>query len=127
MADRLRVSLADDTPSDVQVFLGALAETTRHGHEKGEVCDACLPLLDLATGLYRGDFLEGFSLRDAPSFDDWARTVSESLRIKAGEAFNRLAIARAAAGDYSGAMAAVGKWVDLDPLHEPAYRLMMLL
>src|SRR6266852_4705218 len=29
--------------------------------------------LQRATSLARGEFLEGFSLRDAPAFDDWAR------------------------------------------------------
>jgi DNA-binding SARP family transcriptional activator len=30
------------------------------------------PLLQLAAANYRGDFLAGFSLGDAPGFDDWA-------------------------------------------------------
>ena len=66
-------------------------------------------------------------MRDAAEFEDWARTVTESLRIQAGVAFQRLAMARAASGEYSGALRAVHSWIELDPLHEPAYRLLMLL
>ena len=126
-ADRSRVTLADQTPSDIRTFAAELDATTHHDHDKGDVCAACIPHLERATELYRGDFLEGFSLRDAAEFEDWARTVTESLRIQAGVAFQRLAMARAASGDYSGALGSVHRWIDLDPLHEPAYRLLMLL
>lgn len=126
-ADRIRVALAEDTPSDIRTFEAELEATTHHDHDRGDVCVSCIPHLERATELYRGDFLEGFSMRDAAGFEDWARTVTESLRIQAGVAFQRLATARAATGDYSGALSAVHKWIDLDPLHEPAYRLLMLL
>ena len=33
-----------------------------------------------AVDLFRGDFMEGFALRDSPSFDDWARGEAEGLR-----------------------------------------------
>jgi DNA-binding SARP family transcriptional activator len=32
---------------------------------------ACLEALEEAVALYRGDFLEGFSLPDSAQFDDW--------------------------------------------------------
>jgi len=126
-ADRIRVTLADHVPSDIRAFASELEATGHHDHESGDVCAACIPHLERATDLYRGDFLEGFSMRDAADFEDWARTVTESFRIQAGVAFQRLAIARAASGNYSGAISAVHRWIDLDPLHEPAYRLLMLL
>lgn len=125
-ADRNRITLlAADV--DARRFDSELATTATHGHESGDVCSRCLPHLEKAADLYRGDFLEGFSIRDAPDFEDWVRNVAESYRSKAGEAFNRLAIARASAGDYPGAIAAANRWIDLDELHEPAHRLLMLL
>ena len=66
-------------------------------------------------------------MRDAPEFEDWERTVTEDFRLRAGEAFNRLAMGRAGSGDYPGAIAAVTRWIELDSLHEPAHRLLMLL
>lgn len=126
-ADRMRVALADDTPSDIRTFAQELKATTHHDHDDADVCASCIPHLERATELYRGDFLEGFSMRDAAEFEDWARTVTESLRIQAGVAFQRLAMARAASGDYSRAIRSVHRWIELDPLHEPAYRLLMLL
>jgi DNA-binding SARP family transcriptional activator/tetratricopeptide (TPR) repeat protein len=126
-ADRIRVALADDTPSDIRAFASEIEATSHHEHDIGDVCAACIPHLEKATDLYRGDFLEGFSMRDAAEFEDWARTATESFRNQAGVAFQRLAMAKAATGDYSGALRAVHRWIDLDPLHEPAYRLLMLL
>ncbi|MDP9494697.1 MAG: AAA family ATPase [Actinomycetota bacterium] len=126
-ADRIRVTLVDDTPSDIRTFTSEIEATGHHDHHGRDVCEACIPHLERATDLYRGDFLEGFSIRDAAEFEDWARTVTESLRIQAGTAFQRLAMAKAASGDYSAALRAVHRWIDLDPLHEPSYRLLMLL
>lgn len=126
-ADRLRVALSADVSSDVAGLQDLLAETASHGHDAGDVCPDCLPSLEAAVGLYRGDFLAGFSLRDAPGFDDWARTVGEGLRLVVARALDRLAAGRAAGGDYSGAIAAASRWVELDPLHEPAHRTLMLV
>lgn len=126
VADRHHVELSvDDT--DLYRFGAALAATAEHGHEPADVCSKCIRPLSEATVLYRGDFLEGFSVRDAPEFEDWERTVTEGLRLQAGEAFNRLGMALAAAGDYPSAIAAITRWVELDELHEPAHRLLMLL
>ena len=126
-ADRISVTLAEDTPSDIRAFTTEIEATFHHDHDRGDVCSLCISHLEQATALYRGDFLEGFSMRDAADFDDWARTVTESLRIQAGVAFQRLAMAKAASGDYSGALRSVHSWIELDSLHEPAYRLLMLL
>jgi len=125
-ADRHHIELSD-VETDLDQFEHALNETAGHGHDPGDVCSACVIALTEATDLYRGNFLEGFSVRDAPEFEDWERVVTENLRLQAGQAFHRLGMARAAAGDYPGAIAAVTRWVDLDTLHEPAHRLLMLL
>ncbi len=126
-ADRNRVSLLDRDDSDIVGFTEALSATNRHEHDRGAVCAECIPHLRKATDLYRGHFLEGFSVRDALMFEDWSRTTGEHFRLRAGEAFDRLANAQASTGDYSGAVAAVTRWIELDPLHEPAHRLLMLL
>ena len=35
-------------------------------------------------GVFRGDFLEGFGLRDAPGFEDWQRAEADGLRRELG-------------------------------------------
>lgn len=126
-ADRNRVSITDGYVCDVDQFNAALEETATHEHEPGDVCPSCLPPLVRAAELYKGDFLGAFAVKDAPEFEDWARTIKESMRLKAGDTFRRLAMGRASAGEYAPAIEAANWWRGLDELHEPAYRLLMLL
>ena len=126
-ADRNQVVLVGAVTSDVELLTRELEATTEHGHDPRDVCARCIPHLTRATGLYRGDFLEGFSVQGSAEFDDWVRSVAESTRMKVGEAFDRLATALAASGKYQAAIDAVTRWIDLDPLHEPAHRSLMLL
>jgi DNA-binding SARP family transcriptional activator len=125
-ADRHEVRLTDIV-ADVTRFKDAVAETRTHGHDQSEPCAACVGLLDEAAQLYGGDFLEGFFVGGAPEFEEWQRSTAEELRLMAGEVLSQLARARAAQGRYTEAIAAVSRWIDLDQLHEPAHRLLMLL
>jgi DNA-binding SARP family transcriptional activator len=126
-ADRNLVTLVGPTRSDLASLDMEIAATADHGHDPRDVCDRCIPHLRTATDLYRGEFLEGFSVKASPEFDDWVRNMSESVRIRMGGAYHRLGTALAAAGDYPGAIGAVTRWIELDPLHEPAHRFLMLL
>lgn len=84
--------------------------------------------LDDAGGLdlVRGRFLEGFSLRDAPDFDDWLATTAEHYdrRIRAGRAAR--ARSRLESGDTAGAVADAERRLAIDPLDESSHRLLML-
>jgi DNA-binding SARP family transcriptional activator/tetratricopeptide (TPR) repeat protein len=126
-ADRNRVELSPGYVCDVDRFMAAIAEIADHDHNADEVCDRCVEPLSSAAALYRGDFLGSFSVRDAPDFEDWARAVTESYRLKAGDVFQRLAMSLASTGDYTRAIDTATRWIDLDELHEPAHRLLMLL
>jgi DNA-binding SARP family transcriptional activator/Tfp pilus assembly protein PilF len=83
--------------------------------------------VDRACALAGGDFLEGFTVRDAPDFEDWAQAEAEGLRRELAGALHALAGEREAAGDLPGAVAAVQRWLALDPLHEPAHRALIRL
>lgn len=125
--DRHQIAITDQATIDLWQFEDSIQATFGHGHEDTAVCAECLPHLQRVSETYRGDFLEGFSVRGSPEFEDWARMVGESLRIRAGEALRRLAMAHAVSGNYQAAIVAVNQWVSLDQLHEPAYRMLMLL
>ncbi len=127
VADRNKVSLTGEHTSDMAEFQSAVDETAGHGHDPADVCAACIAPLGRAADLYRGDFLGAFSIKDSPEFEDWARSVTERCRARAGDTLRRLAMAHAGEGDYRKALAASSRWVDLDDLHEPAHRLTMLL
>ena len=83
--------------------------------------------LDGAADEFRGDFLEGFAVRDAPDFEDWARGEAEGLRRELTATLADLAVAREAAGDSAAAVQVVRRWLTLDPLHEPAHQALIRL
>ncbi len=71
--------------------------------------------------------MAGFGLRDSVAFDDWQFFQSESLRRELAGALERLARGRGARGEWEPAVAHARRWLALDPLHEPAHRLLMQL
>src|SRR6266567_515774 len=86
-----------------------------------------LAQLQRAASLPRGEFLEGFSLRDAPAFDDWVRFQREYWHLHTSEIFERLSQIQFEAGELEAAIETVSRWLVLDPLHEDAYRRLMRL
>jgi DNA-binding SARP family transcriptional activator len=112
---------------DVKQFRQLIAEVQMHGHSASEVCSACAGPLQAAVELYRGDFLEGFTLRESDTFDEWQLFQTEALRQELAEALERLVAALEARGAFDQAIAYARRWLALDPLHEPAHRQLMLL
>src|SRR6266542_4108291 len=88
---------------------------------------ACAEPLRAAVALHRGDFLAGFSLRDAPEFEDWQLAEVEALRREQAGALQRLVEAYAVQGRWQAAIAGAERWLALDSLHEPAHRQLMRL
>ena len=52
---------------------------------------------------------------------------AESLRRELAGVLERLAQCHTANEDYAGAIAHTRRWLELDPLHEPAQRMLMRL
>ncbi|HEX8033682.1 MAG TPA: AAA family ATPase, partial [Ktedonobacterales bacterium] len=92
-----------------------------------DVCEACIPLLNEAVGLYSSDFLSGFNLRDSPTFENWQFFQAESLRRELGGALERLTRYLGDRGESERAIGYARRWLTLDSLHEPAHRYLMLL
>ena len=112
--DEVELVDGDDVAIDVRAFLAGAGSD-----DVEEVARAA--------ALWRGDLLAGFSLRDSPDFDDWQAREAERLRRVMSSACARLVDARAAAGELDEAIAHAERWLDLDPLHEPAHRALMRL
>ena len=112
---------------DVTHFRQLLAIAQNHDHPPDEVCPACLSWLTEAVSLYRDDFLAGFTLPDAPDFDEWQFFQTESLRQDLASAFERLIGLQSAQGDFESAIPYARRHLALDPLHEPAHQQLMRL
>jgi DNA-binding SARP family transcriptional activator len=83
---------------------------------------ASLPLLQSAAACQRGDFLAGFSLGDAPDFDDWAAVQREVWHRRLGLILDRLSEIQFASGEFASATEIASHWIALDALNEIGYR-----
>lgn len=99
----------------------AVANTDRSSQSLPEG-SASLPLLQSAAACLRGEFLAGFSLGDAPGFDDWAAIQREDWHRRLGLILDRLSEIQFARGEFSDATQTASRWIALDPLNEVAYR-----
>lgn len=112
---------------DVLEFNRAEAEIRLHGHPAQEPCSLCIPVLERAVGLYRSDLMAGFSLRDSAAFDDWQFFHTDTLRRQLAGYLETLVEAERAQGRFAQAITYARRRLSLDPLHEPAHRLLMQL
>jgi len=80
-----------------------------------------------ADALYRGDFLQGFHVRDAPAFEEWMMTQREWLHSLGAELFADLAAYYDRQGEYALALWHLDRLLALEPWREEAHRQRMLL
>lgn len=83
---------------------------------------ASVDALREAVELSRGELLEGFALRDSPDFDAWQVAEADLARRELGAVFGRLVRALAERGEFGAAIPHARRWLELEPLHEPAHR-----
>ena len=76
---------------------------------------------------YRGGFLEGFTLKDCPAFDDWSGVVRDQLQTQASAALARLGELYEADKHYEKAIGCARKRLELEPWQEDAHRQLMRL
>jgi len=77
--------------------------------------------------LYRGEFMEGFSLEDAPEFELWVEGERTRWRRVFGELCERLSRLQIEAGYLDEAIESARVWVKHAPLEEGANRWLMEL
>ena len=77
--------------------------------------------LERAATLYRGEFLSGFSLPNAPAFEEWLLLWRERLHQQALAALERLAAHYLAAGNYEQAQQCARRQLELDAWREAAH------
>lgn len=79
-----------------------------------------------ATNLYRGEFLEGFHVRDAPLFEEWLLVERGYLRELQMQGLHTLTDRYMAAQDYRAALVVTQRLLAIEPWHEQAHRQQML-
>ena len=76
-----------------------------------------------AAAVASGEFLEGFSLRDSPDFEDWQLATADALRRDLSTVL--VAVIEASGDRPAAAVEAAERLVALDPLQERAQRMLI--
>jgi WD40 repeat protein/DNA-binding SARP family transcriptional activator len=92
-----------------------------------EAPGAAIRQLEEAVALYRGDFLEGFSIADSAAFEEWALLKREQLGRQVVAALFRLAGYYEGRDAYEQALPYAWRQVELESWEEPAHRQLMRL
>ena len=89
---------------------------------RGEDFSSLLLQLQRAVSLFRGPFMEGFSLNEATNFENWIGFQREVWYQRVGVILDKLSQLLYDAGELLRAREIAARWITLDPLHEPAQR-----
>jgi len=118
-----RDTVSFDTNSEYWLDVQAL-ETQLDGVADGQI--EIENLLN-ATALYHGDFLEGFYVLNAPTFEEWVLLQRGRLRETVLQALQKLTDLYITQGNPQEAIATIQRLLTLEPWREDAhYRLMEL-
>ncbi len=121
----LQINLQASFEADVQRFVTLLKDSESHAHTALADCPACLARIQEAVGLYRGEFLQGFSIADSMPFEEWRRLVQERLHLQMVTALGQLTKAYAQTGSFGHAQQYAARWIGLAPYSEEAHRWLM--
>jgi DNA-binding SARP family transcriptional activator len=81
--------------------------------------------LRAAAEAYRGEYLEGFYLDDAPEFDLWVDAERETWHGRMNLVYERLSKLQLESGDIGEAITTAARWTEHAPLSEEAHRRLM--
>jgi WD40 repeat protein/DNA-binding SARP family transcriptional activator len=110
-----RDTVAINPQADVRLDVRALDDHLRAGQ------------IEAAVALYQGEFLQGFYIRGAQLFDQWAAHERERLHVAVTDALQRQVGHDLAAGAFRAGIEHAQRLLALDPLLETTHLQMMLL
>jgi DNA-binding SARP family transcriptional activator/predicted ATPase len=110
--DTLQFNAASDHWLDVAAFTSLTGLKDLSGVEE-------------AIALYRGSFLEGFSLADSPPFEEWALLTRERVARQMSSALHRLVASHEQRAQYEQAQSFARRQLELEPWDEVAHQQLM--
>lgn len=126
-SDIIGLNTEVDVWIDVQAFRHIVGAYLPRDVAQATPAEGDLQRLEEAAKLYGDDFLAGFSLPDAPEFEEWRFFFAEDLQRSLAAVLVQLARAYQQRRRWEQAIHHARRWLALDPLHEPAHRLLMRL
>lgn len=117
---------------DVQQFTTLVNASAAHARSAAAIDDAhlaqcadCRARLIAAAELYEGELLAGFTLVDAPAFEEWLLLRREALHQQMVLLLFALAAAHTARAEWESAQPYVRRLLALEPWREEGHRLLM--
>jgi DNA-binding SARP family transcriptional activator/predicted ATPase len=126
--DTLQFNVASDFQLDVKDFTDLTGPQDPPPSAPRSIsgpAEPALSRLEEAVALYRGNFLEGFSLGDSAPFEEWALFTRERLARQMSSALHLLAATHEQRGAYAQAQALARQQVEREPWDEPAHQQLM--
>ncbi|HEY6541443.1 MAG TPA: AAA family ATPase, partial [Ktedonobacteraceae bacterium] len=124
-----RDALGVDFTSDVELDCVLLERAFTLVRQAGAFEEAAIAANDhsfyelaRATAVYRGAFLDGFALDDAPDFDDWIRQQRAIWQQRISLVFDRLSQWQLERSELAIALETTNRWLVHDSLSEVAHR-----
>lgn len=77
--------------------------------------------IEKALSLYKGTFMEGFTL-DSPVFETWILKTRQEIHQKRVQALRCLVLTKRQLGELAAALDYAQQWIELEPWEEAAYR-----
>lgn len=114
-----------DIQVDVTEFEARLAACATHNHAHPAGCEQCMTRRRQAAAFYGGDFLQGFSLPDSITFDNWLALTQERLHRLAIDSLYMLAHFHEECRELDRAQQFARRQVELEPWREEAHRQLM--
>ncbi len=125
--EELQFNSGSDHRIDVAEFTAIIEESKTHAHQSVETCSSCADRLRRAVALYRGGFLEQFSLPDSADFEEWAVVNREALQRQMSDALRTLIRCSEQNDDHSDACEYGYQLVAAEPWNEENHRELMRL
>lgn len=113
-----RDTLRFNKGSDHWLDVAALTEMV----EMDQADPSAIDRPEQAVALYRGRFLEGFSLGDSTAFEEWALFTREQIARQVSSALHRAAAACERRGEYEQAQSYAWRQLELEPWDEADHR-----
>jgi DNA-binding SARP family transcriptional activator/predicted ATPase len=115
--DTLQFNPASDYCLDVTAFAEIVEADKAH--------PSAIDQLQQAVASYQGSFLEGFSVSDGPTFEEWALFTREQLARQVSSTLHQLAAIYEQCGEYEQAQSCAWRQIELEPWDEAAHQRLM--
>jgi DNA-binding SARP family transcriptional activator len=122
---QIQLCSSDQCHVDVLEFQHLFLSCEQHTHRRIETCPRCVAQLKAAIDLYQGSFLDGFSIPNSQTLEEWIMLKRERLQRQAENVLRTLANHHAAHSRYSQAIECTRRQIELDPWRESAHRQLM--